>query len=652
MRAGQHLQALADGAELHFSVVRRALLLTPVAALFLVTACCGHKQGTSHRVIVLGVDGMDPGFIERHQDALPNIAELRREGDFRRLGTTIPPQSPVAWATFITGRDPGGHGVFDFVHRNPSTMQFFSSMAVVEEPAHYLPIGPYRLPLSPGHVRLLHKGTAFWQLLEARGIPATVIRMPNNFPPVPGKARSLAGMGVPDLQGTFGTFTWFTDDTQELSHEVPGGRIERVRGEKGRFILPITGPANTLRKDRAPTSSNLVADVDPQAPAARFQIADSVCILNEHEWSDWIRAEFPLIPGLKSAHGMFRIYARQFHPIFDVYVSPVNLDPSHPDLPISTPASYSREMAHAIGPFYTQGIAEDTAVYRAGYFDLQEYLAQSRLVAVEQSAMLRKALQDFKGGLLFFYFSTLDQNSHMLWGRHEKELLESYQFVDRSIGEVMAHAAGATLVVMSDHGFARFDRAFNVNTWLRKEGFLHTDDPWVAAVGEGFAGVDWGRTQAYAMGLNGLYVNLCGREKKGIVADGAARAELLQRISTRLLALRDPRDGARVVDAVYEPQRVFQGHALENAPDLIIGYAEGFRGSWQTALGAAPEEVLEDNRDPWIGDHCIDPKRVPGTLLANRPVRLNDAHLADVTVTILRDFGVAAGPDMQGRPLF
>ncbi|HEV2448764.1 MAG TPA: alkaline phosphatase family protein, partial [Candidatus Sulfopaludibacter sp.] len=216
-----------------------------IAAVVFALPGCGHKQGTSHRVIVLGVDGMDPGFVERHQEALPNIAALRREGDFRRLETTIPPQSPVAWATFITGRDPGGHGVFDFVHRDPSTMQPFSSMAEVDEPANYLPIGPYRLPFSSGRVRLLRQGTAFWQLLDQRGIPATVIRIPNNFPPVPGNARSLAGMGVPDLQGTFGTFTLFTDDPLELSHTVSGGRIVKVRGNEGRFVLPIAGPPNT-----------------------------------------------------------------------------------------------------------------------------------------------------------------------------------------------------------------------------------------------------------------------------------------------------------------------------------------------------------------------------------------------------------------------
>ena len=476
--------------------------------------------------------------------------------------------------------------------------------------------------------------------------------MPNNFPPLQSHARSLAGMGTPDLQGGFGTFTFYTDDPMELSHDVAGGRMVKVRSTNGHLALPIGGPPNTLRRDRAPTSVELLVDIDPRDAAARFRTGDEQFILNEHEWSPWIRTSFPLIPGVKSVHGMFRVYARQFRPVVQLYVSPVNLDPSDPALPLSTPDSYSRQMAEAIGPYYTQGIAEDTAVYRAGYFDLAEYLAQSRLVAEEQFAMLRQAMREFHAGLLFFYFSTLDQNSHMLWGKHENELLESYQRVDRAIGWVMARAGSATILVMSDHGFGRFDRAFHVNTWLRREGFLQLDDPSVDSAGEGFAHVDWSRSEAYALGLNGLYVNLRGREKSGVVADGAPRDEVLRQISQRLLALRDPKDGSAVVDAVYEPRRVFRGRALALAPDLIIGYAAGFRGSWQTALGAAPESILEDNRDAWIGDHCIDPRLVPGVLLANRPVRLSDPTLADLTVTILKEFGIPPNPEMQGRPVF
>ncbi len=175
-------------------------------------------------------------------------------------------------------------------------------------------------------------------------MPATVIRIPNNFPPFKTKAHTLAGMGTPDLTGTNGTFWFYTDDPVELSHEVAGGRIVKVRREGGHVVVPIAGPPNTLRKDRAQTSVDLVVDIDPQEPAARFSLGDARFILKEHEWSGWIRAQFPLIPGLKSAHGMFRIYAKEFHPGFELYVSPVNLDPADPDLPLSTPAVYSQEL--------------------------------------------------------------------------------------------------------------------------------------------------------------------------------------------------------------------------------------------------------------------------------------------------------------------
>ena len=622
-----------------------------LAALLVFGAGCGRDAVDAKRFIVLGVDGMDPGFLERHWDALPNLAALGRQGGFRRLGTTIPPQSPVAWSTFITGLDPGGHGVFDFVHRNPRTMQPFSSMAATEEPAHNLSIGPYRLPLSSGHIRLLRQGTAFWQLLADHGVPATIIRIPNNFPPLESKARSLAGMGTPDLQGGFGTFTFFTDDPLELTHDVAGGRVVKVRLQDGAVVLSIPGPSNTLRTDRAQTSMDLAVAVDPLEPVARFRAKDSVFILKEHEWSGWIRAGFPLIPIIKPVRGMFRVYAKEFHPVLQIYVSPVNFDPSAPEVPLSTPDSYSRQMAGAIGPYYTQGIAEDTAVYRAGLIDRHEYLAQSGLVFEEQFAMLREAVKDFKTGLLFFYFSTIDQNSHMLWGQHEDELLESYRRVDAAVGWVMARAGPATVMVMSDHGFTRFDRAFHVNAWLRSEGLLQLDSPAAAAGGDGFAHVDWSRTKAYAIGLNGLYVNLRGREKYGSV-DETERWNVVRAVKQRLLALRDPKNGGAVVDAVYEPRAVFHGRVLEFAPDLIIGYASGYRGSWQTALGATPESILEDNNDLWIGDHCVDPLRVPGTLLTNRTIRLGHPGLADLTVTILDEFSVAPPSEMKGQSIF
>src|SRR5215472_16502047 len=187
-------------------------------AAFAASGCGRHV--TNKKVIVLGIDGMDPGFLERHWTSLPNLDRLRREGEFRRLGTTIPPQSPVAWSTFITGLDPGGHGIFDFVHRDPNTMAPFSSLGETVESKHSVPLGPYALPLSPGEVEFFRRGTAFWQTLADHGIPATILRMPVNYPPVHCACQELAGMGTPDMHGTYGTFTFFTDDPLEQPREM------------------------------------------------------------------------------------------------------------------------------------------------------------------------------------------------------------------------------------------------------------------------------------------------------------------------------------------------------------------------------------------------------------------------------------------------
>ena len=607
----------------------------------LFAAGCGlsGSQANGRRVIVLGVDGMDPQFVQQHWSALPNLDRLRRQGDFKPLGTTTPPQSPVAWSTFITGMDPDGHGIYDFVHRDRATYLPFSSMSRAEEPKHTLSLGPYLFPLSKGRVISLRRGQAFWQILAQHNIPVAMIRMPTNYPPIEA-GKAIAGMGATDLRGTFGTFTFYTDDPEELSRGVNGGRIVKVPLFQNRAVLQVEGPANSLRKDHRDSSVALTVDVDPQEPAARLAVGDALAIVRQGEWSGWLRAEFRLIPGLASATGMFRVFAKQLHPRFELYVSPVNIDPEEPDLPISAPSGYSREVARATSPFYTQGIAEDTAALRQGVFSLPEYLAQSRLVFDDERKLLRYALAQFREGLLFVYFSSIDQNSHMLWGRHEPELLETYRAVDTAIGEAIDKSRGADVVVMSDHGFTSFDRAVNLNTWLWKNGYM------ALAGGPGdddmpFARVDWSRTKAYALGLNGLYLNLAGREKQGIVAAGAGSQEILKKLRDELLAFRDGTHP--VIESVYAPPR------SDVAPDLIVGYARGYRASWQTALGSAPEALVEDNKDAWMGDHCINAADVPGVLFSNRKLTAGDPQLKDVTVSILQLFGVGPGPGMSGR---
>ena len=601
---------------------------------------CGGQAGSNsaggRRMIVLGIDGMDPGFLEKHWTDLPNLDRLRRDGEFKRLATTMPPQSPVAWSTFTTGLSPDGHGIYDFVHRDPKTRLPRSSMSETV-PGRKLGVGPYLLPLTADRIENQRQGTPFWKILAGAGVPATILRMPTDFPPIECEAHSLAGMGTPDLLGTFGTFAYFTDHGDWKNRKLTGGKVLEVSVEKHHTVLRLPGPANPLRREQPATQIEIDVHIDPTEPFARFDTGGVSVVLKQGELSDWIPVRFPLLSGLADARGMIRLYAKELRPQFAVYVSPVNIDPRDPAMPISEPSTFSRELVRAAGgAFYTQGMPYDTAAFRHGVFSRGEYRAHSLEVSRQTIRLLTSSLNTFREGLLFFHFFGIDQDAHMLWGRYDDELLETYKLVDRMLGRVRQKAGDATLLVMSDHGFARFDRAVHLNTWLMREGFLRLNGPWMAGDEEFFANVDWSRTKAYALGLNSIYLNR---------QPGEETPDIRAEIAARLLSLRDPVNGNTVVRSVAKAK------GGDAAPDLLVGYAPGYRGSWQTALGAVPGVLIEDNTDEWRGDHCMDPLSVPGVLLSNRRTLFDDPRLEDLTVTILEAFGARKEERMKGRNL-
>jgi predicted AlkP superfamily phosphohydrolase/phosphomutase len=593
------------------------LIKTFVACLFVVSIGCSSGKRWP-LVIVLGIDGMDPKYVERHLADLPNLRKLMEQGEFKRLETTMPPQSPVAWSTFSTGLDPSQHGLFDFVYRDPATGKPFSAMGEMEEPKYRLNLGGYSLPLGSPRIKTFRKGTVFWKLLAEAGVPAKILRMPVNYPPAESKAIALSAMGVPDMRGTFGTFTFFTDDPSEARHAVAGGDIEKIQLTGDRAMLKVVGPTDPFRG--VPTSIKIKVDVDPFENVARFSVQDQTIILRGEEWSEWIPVQFP------DARGMIRIYAKGFRPDFEVYVSPVNFNPLHADAAISAPASESARIASSIGLFYTQGMAEDTSAYRHNVFNRQEYLAQARLVADEQMKLLKQELHGFNSGFFFLHFSGVDQNSHMLWGKFEDELLATYKLVDENIGWVMREHPGATIIVMSDHGFSSFDRAVNLNAWPEIN------------------------KSAYALGLNAVYLRLAGREHNGTVPRAAA-ASTLRDVERKLLALRDPVNGKQVIARVWSPHPGFEGD-IQMIPDLIAGYEPGYRSSWEGSLGSNAGPVITDNTDAWIGDHCIAPEFVPGVLISNRKSTLADPSLKDLTASILSLYRVKPADGMNGKVIY
>ncbi len=613
---------------------------------------------------------MDPQLLHRFmgEGKMPNFAKLEARGDFRPLKTSIPPQSPVAWSNLITGMNAGGHGIFDFIHRDPKTLGLYFSASRVEGPKHAIHLGSWEIPLGGGSAEQLRKGVAFWQILDQHGIPNTIFRIPSNFPPVAAKGKTLSGMGTPDLRGTYGTFSFYTDDPAAVAGAVEGGQIIPVQVENSRVTANLIGPDNSFRKGSPSSVESFSVAVDPLESVATVAVQGREFVLREGEWSDWIPVEFRLVPFFANVKGMSRFYFKQAHPRFQLYVSPINIDPAAPALPISTPSGYSRFLTDEAGEFHTQGIAEDTKALSDGVLDDTEYLEQARTVLAEHRRIFDAEFPKFDKGVFFFYFSSLDLNSHMFWrlmdpkhpeydatlaARNGSAIEDFYEQMDQVLGEVLPRLDDHTmLLVLSDHGFAPYYRSFNLNTWLLDNGYIKLKNDSSRNSSEPFANVDWSQTRAYGLGLNGLYINLRGRESNGIVEPGTAADSLMVEIRTRLLAVQDPKTKEFVITRVDLASQAYQGPYARAGPDLIVGYNRGYRAGWQTILGAFPPEEIEDNTNPWSGDHCMDYTLVPGVLLSNRKIAATAPALTDIAPTILAEFGIAKAKGMIGESVF
>ena len=650
-------------------VLCASLLLIAVAMLLSCQSAPGHSH-SDQRLIILGIDGMDPQLLHRfmREGKMPNFAKLEAQGDFRQLTTSIPPQSPVAWSNLITGMNAGGHGIFDFIHRDPKTLRLYFSASRVEGPKHAIHLGSWAIPLGGGSAEQLRKGVAFWQLLDQHGVPNTIFRIPSNFPPVPAKGKTLSGMGTPDLRGTYGTFSFYTDDPAAVAGAVEGGQVIPVQVENSRVAANLIGPDNSFRKGSPAAEEPFSVAVDPLESVAKVTVQGREFVLREGEWSDWIRVEFQLIPFFANVKGMCRFYFKQAHPRFQLYVSPINIDPADPALPISTPSSYSRFLTDEAGEFHTQGIAEDTKALSDGVLDDDEYLRQARTVLAEHRRIFDAEFPRFNRGVFFFYFSSLDLNSHMFWrlmdpkhpeydatlaAQNGSAIEDFYEQMDQVLGEVLPRLDDhTTLLVLSDHGFAPYYRSFNLNTWLLDNGYIKLKNDASRNSSEPFANVDWTQTRAYGLGLNGLYINLRGRESNGIVEPGTAADSLMAEIRAKLLAVQDPKAKLPVITRVDLASEAYQGSYAREGPDLIVGYNRGYRAGWQTILGAFPPEEIEDNTNPWSGDHCMDYTLVPGVLLSNRKIAAEAPALTDIAPTILAEFGIAKAKGMIGQSVF
>jgi len=620
------------------------------------------KRSKASKVIVLGLDGLEPTICERMMEdgELPNMKKLMDTGSYRRLGTSTPALSPVAWSTFATGVDSSRHAIYDFLTRDRRTYLPKLSSSEVYGAQKFIRLGPVTVPIGKGGVRMLRKSKTFWKILSDHGVFCSVLRVPITFPVEKINGVMIAGMCVPDLRGSMGSFTYFTNS--EVDDKIGGKIIRAANGSDGWMTSVIPGPASPLdgKLLELPLSFRVQKSGDGGATSLEVKVDGQSVVVPERTYSPWMRLTFKAAPGIK-LNGIVRFYPTRIADDVGLYMTPIHIDPEKPAMPLSHPSFYSIYLAKLLGPYGTLGLAEDTWALNERVLDEKGFLDQAYLLHDERKKMWFHTLDKLSGGLACIVFDLSDRLQHMFFryldethpanrGKDTSEYSDAvykmYHEMDDLVGKTMEYVDDDTaLFVMSDHGFKQFKRGVNINTWLRDEGLLTTNEG--AAEGEYLSTVDWTKTRAYSIGLDGIYINLKGRERDGTV--GADEFEAVKKtIVDGLAALRDE-DGSPAVNHVYDVKNDFSGPYRNEGPDLIVGFSEGYRVSWDCAKGTIVDHVFEDNTKSWSGDHCIDPVLVPGILYSNLQLGEQEPRLMDLGPTVLDLFGVDVPGYMVGK---
>lgn len=673
-------------------------------ALFLNFSIFNHPKmrDMKEKVIILGFDGMDPDFVEQFmaEGYMPNFKKLSEQGSFQALGTTNPPESPVAWASFQTGVNPGGHNIYDFLTRSTETYLPNLGMVHQEPPKFLWNLIPIRLP----KVETIRKGTPFWVQAGSNGVRTTVLTVPLSFPAdeIPG-GFMLAGLPLPDVRGTTGTFYYWATDLSdfELGDAEMGGKIDRLdfQGDEANTIIP--GPVNPILKVEQEDLRKIPKDQRTIEQQARYEellqsgykdvkadlnlkkiaggvqlsVQDTTIDLKTREWSDWVPLKFKITP-IVYVHGMSQFFLLETEPDVKLYMSPINWDPRNPPLPITEPHNWSKKIVKEVGLFRTLGWAEATWPLNEERIDEQTFIDDAYVAMNDRIKVMENELKKKNWNLFVSVYETTDRFQHMFYrlvdpqhpyydqelaSRYSNAIRDVYARADQIVGRVLPYVDENTLfMVVSDHGFHSFRKSVNLNTWLVKNGYmyLHGMDNKNYTLndlfdkGQFWVNTDWSKTKAYAMGLGQIYINLEGRERFGIVSPGEEYSALQDELIAGLKSFRDPETDEVMILGVYKRDDIYHGEYIGNAPDLMVGFNTGYRVSWQTTLGGIPRDLVEDNMKKWSGDHCsYDYRITSGVLLINKKLNRNDPRIVDIAPTVYKVLGIPEVPNLDGKPL-
>jgi predicted AlkP superfamily phosphohydrolase/phosphomutase len=525
------------------------------------------------------------------------------------------------------------------------------------------------------------QGETFWQLLGKHGQRVRVVRVPVTFPPKPYEhGELLTGLGTPDLSGRIGKPFYFTS---ELFFTPKGGgdfsvEVVELVDNRGVIETEIKGPPNELFPEKGGyITIPMTLTVPEDRKRLDIEVSGQKLSLGPGEWSNWVHFTFPFNPLIK-VHGIGRFRLLSLDPEVRLYLSPIQFDPEHlpPGLAITYPGSWVDELTGRFGLFKTMGWTIDTWSVDNGTADEEVFLEDVHNTVAKDKEMLLGFLDDGDWDVLVDYFEFTDRVQHIMfrffdprhplytpegaakWGG---SILGAYQQMDDIVGEVMKRMPqGTRLFIVSDHGFASFRRSMNYNTWLAKNGFMTLTGEDAKRMnledlfdqGDFFVNVDWSKTKAYALGLGQVYVNLAGREAKGIVKPGGEYRQVTAAIKAGLEAFIDPATGEKPVAHVFTRDEAYGVYDPELIPDLIPSNNEGYRVGWQDSLGGIAKEVVENNTEIWSGDHCsVYPPLVPGILFSNFPLDTREAYMGDLAPTLLALYGVKPPVKLDGRSL-
>jgi predicted AlkP superfamily phosphohydrolase/phosphomutase len=558
------------------------------------------------KTIILGFDSFDPVVFEdmMGQNKLTNLSKFAKAGGYSRLEVCAPPQTEVSWTSIATGADPGGHGIFDFVHRDPSTY------------APYVSILPTRKTALGEQFTPPYIAKTFFEEAAEMGYPATALWWPAMFPARPElPVNTLPGLGTPDIRGQLGVGTLFSTEDEKKSKTTV---VRFESNSKGRYSALLNGPQVQGKSGLQPATLPVTLDVI-DSDTVKVTIGDRQLQLLVGQWSDIVEIKFKA--GLFfGVHAITRVIPTSLNGAVRLYTLPLQIHPLHALSHYASSQSFARNLWQKVGTYLTLGWPQDTTGLEDGCITDDQFIALCDMIFERRKQIFFHLLDNFKEGVLASIFDDLDRIQHMFYHDRLDIARAWYEKLDVFVGEVSQRLGGWSgkynYLIMSDHGFTTYKHKIHLNRWLIDNHYLALGD---GRVDGDLSNVDWNQTRAYAVGLNSLYLNVAGREGQGLVAPDEIE-NLLAEICQKLTAWMSV-NGKPMIQRVRLKHEIYNGPYTRLGPDLVVGYAPGYRASSETGLGKVPQALVEPNHDHWGADHCVDSDIVPGVIFANRDLQ-------------------------------